>query len=47
MIRKKRVTQEKFQNIRARLQKAEESGFTKSSAEEIRQEVRKELGLNG
>jgi antitoxin ParD1/3/4 len=47
LIRRARAEQEQFQYVRARLQKAEESGFTESSAEEIRQEVRKELGLNG
>ena len=47
LIRRARAEQEQIEYIRARLQKAEESGFTDLSVEEIRQEVRNELGLNG
>ena len=47
LIRKARAEQEQIEYVRARLKKAEESGFTDLSAEEIRQEVRNELGLNG
>lgn len=37
----------KDEYVRARLRKAEEAGFTDLSAEEIRQEVRNELDLDG
>ncbi len=47
LIRRARADQEQIEYVRARLRKAEESGFTDLSAEEIRQEVRNELGLNG
>lgn len=47
LIRRARAEQEQLAYVRARLKKAEESGFTELSAEEIRQEVRNELGLNG
>ena len=47
LIRRARAEQEQIEYVRARLKKAEESGFTELSAEEIRQEVRNELGLNG
>jgi len=47
LIRRARAEQEHIEHIRLRLKKAEESGFTDLSAEEIRQEVRNELGLNG
>ena len=47
LIRRARAEQEQIEYVRARLKKAEESGFTDLSAEEIRQEVRNELGLNG
>lgn len=47
LIRRARAEQEHMEYIRLRLKKAEESGFTDLSAEEIRQEVRNELGLNG
>ena len=47
LIRRARAEQEQMEYVRARLKKAEESGFTDLSAEEIRQEVRNELGLNG
>ena len=47
LIRKARANQEYMAYIRARIKKAEEGGFTDISAEEIRQEVRNELGLNG
>jgi len=41
------VEQKHIEYVRARLKKAEESGFSDLSAEEVRQEVRNELGLNG
>jgi antitoxin ParD1/3/4 len=47
LIRRARAEQENIAYVRARLRKAEESGFTDLSAEDIRQEVRNELGLNG
>ena len=47
LIRRARADQEQIEYVRARLRKAEESGFTDLSIEEIRQEVRNELGLNG
>jgi len=47
LIRRARADQEQIEYVRARLRKAEESGFTDLSAEEIRQEARNELGLNG
>ena len=47
LIRRARAEQEQIEYVRARLKRAEDSGFTDLSAEEIRQEVRNELGLNG
>ena len=47
LIRRARADQEQVEYVRARLRKAEESGFTDLTVEEIRQEVRNELGLNG
>lgn len=47
LIRRARAEQEHVEYVRARLRKAEEGGFTDLSAEEIRQEIRNELGLNG
>ncbi len=46
LIRKARTEQEHIDYVRARLKKAEESGFTDLSTEEIRQEIRNDLGLN-
>ncbi|NEN24875.1 CopG family transcriptional regulator [Cryomorpha ignava] len=46
LIRKARAEQTHIDYVRARLKKAEDGGFTDLSAEDIRQEIRKELGLN-
>lgn len=47
LIRRARAEQEHIEYVRTRLRKAEKSGFTDLSAEEIRQEIRNVLGLNG
>ncbi|MBL4585439.1 MAG: CopG family transcriptional regulator [Flavobacteriales bacterium] len=47
LIRRARAEQEQIEYVRARLKNAEDAGFTDLSVEEIRQEVRNELGLNG
>lgn len=47
LIRKARTEQKHIEYVKARLKQAEQSGFTNLSAEEIRQEIRNELGLNG
>ena len=44
LIRKARAEQEQFDCVRVRLKKAEDGGFTDLSAEEIRQEIRNQLG---
>ncbi len=47
LIRKARREQEEIEWIRAKLIKAEQSGFTDQTPEQIRQEVREELRANG
>lgn len=47
LIRKARADQAYIEFVKTRLEKAEKSGFTELSAQEIRQEIRRELGLNG
>ncbi len=47
LIRKARREQEEIEWIRAKLDKAEQSGFTDQTPEQIRQEVREELRANG
>ncbi len=47
LIRKARAAQEHTDYLRTRLKNAEESGFTDLSVDEIRQEVHKDIGLNG
>lgn len=45
LIRKARAEQEHLQHVRTRLKMAEKSGFTDLTADAIRKEARKELGL--
>ena len=47
LIRKARREQEEIEWTRAKLIKAEQSGFTDQTPEQIRQEVREELRANG
>ncbi len=46
LIRKVRREQEEIEWIRANLDKAEQSGFTDQTPEQIRQELREELRIN-
>lgn len=45
LIRKARADDEHLAYVRARLKEAENSGFTSMNMEEIRKEVRSEIGL--
>lgn len=47
LIRKARQRQEQIEKIREKLIKAERSGFTNLTAEEIREKAREELRRNG
>lgn len=47
LIRKARREQEEIEWIRAKLDKAEQSGFTHQTPEQIRQELREEMRANG
>lgn len=47
LIRRARREQEEIEWIRAKLNKAEQSGFTNQTPEQIRQELREELRANG
>ena len=47
LIRRARREQEEIEWIRAKLDKAEQSGFTDQTPEQIRQELREEMRANG